>query len=259
MKKLFYINGLLILSLITVACISKDVTEKIRSEKLKVDCEVLKDSIRSNISRIDDTKIEVSKLDTRIKTLIDSAKVTGVAISVFNDNQIIYRKAFGYANFDKKIPLQINTSFYGASLSKAVFGYLVANLANDGIIDLDKPLQQYLDIPIPDLKFKDEWRGFQDLKNDKRYEAITARMCLSHTTGFQNWRWLQRPKDPENKNTLKIYFDPGTEYFYSGEGMMLLQYVIERITGKALEELAKEKIFEPLKMHNTSYLWQKKI
>lgn len=259
MKKPLYINGLLILSLIAVACISNHGSEKIRREKLKVDSEVLKDLPRSIISRIDETKIEGSNLDTRIKTLMDSANVTGMAISVFNDNQIIYRKAFGYANFDKKTSLQINTSFYGASLSKAVFGYLVANLANDGIIDLDKPLQQYLDIPIPDLKFKDEWRGFQDLKNDERYEAITARMCLSHTTGFQNWRWLQRPKDPENKNTLKIYFDPGTEYFYSGEGIMLLQYVIERITGKDLEELAKEKIFEPLKMHNTSYLWQERF
>ena len=224
-SKPFYINGLLILSIIAISCTSRE-SEKIRSEKLKYDSEVLKDSTRSVISRIDNTEIEASKLDNRIKTLMDSADVTGLAISVFNDNQIIYRKAFGYANYNKKTPLQINTLFYGASLSKAVFGYLVALLANDGIIDLDKPLQQYFDIPIPDLKFKDEWRGFQDLKNDKRYETITARMCLSHTTGFQNWRWLQRPKDPENKNKLKIYFDPGTQYFYSGEGFMLLQYTI---------------------------------
>src|SRR5665647_1907332 len=233
MNKPFYIKGLLILSVIAVSCSSSE-SEKIRSEKLKYDCEVLTDSTRSVITRIDNTKIEDSKLDIRIKTLMDSAKVTGLAISVFNDNQIIYRKAFGYANFDKKTSLQINSSFYGASLSKAVFGYLVAILANDSIIDLDKPLQQYFDIPMPDLKFKDEWRGFQDLKNGKRYETITARMCLSHTTGFQNWRWLQRPRELENKKKLKIYFDPGTQYFYSGEGIMLLQYVIEHITGKDL-------------------------
>ncbi|HEY5590403.1 MAG TPA: serine hydrolase domain-containing protein [Paludibacter sp.] len=258
MSKTLFIKGLLILSIIAVSCISKD-SENIRSKKLKYDSEVLTDSTRSVITRIDSTKIEDSKLDIRIKTLMDSANVTGLAISVFNDNQIIYRKAFGYANFDNKTLLQINSSFYGASLSKAVFGYLVAILANDGAIDLDKPLQQYLDIPIPDLKFKDEWRGFQDLKNDKRYETITARMCLSHTTGFQNWRWLQRPKDFENKKKLKIYFEPGTQYFYSGEGIMLLQYVIEHITGKDLEALAKEKIFEPLQMRNTSYLWQERF
>jgi CubicO group peptidase (beta-lactamase class C family) len=258
-SKLSCLTGLFILGIIAVSCTLKEESEKIRREKLKYDSEVLTDSIRSIISRIDNTKIEASKLDTRIKTLMDSADITGMAISVINDNQIIYRKAFGYASFDKKTSLQINTSFYGASLSKAVFGYLVASLANDGIIDLDKPLQQYLDIPIPEVKFKNEWRGFQDLKNDKRYEAITARMCLSHTTGFQNWRWIPRPNDPENKNKLKIYFDPGTQYFYSGEGIMLLQYVVERLTGKDLEELANEKIFKPLQMRNTSYLWQERF
>jgi len=190
---------------------------------------------------------------------MDSAKVTGLAISLFNENQIVYRKAFGYANFDKKTKLQINSSFYGASLSKAVFGYIVANLVNDGIIDLDKPLQQYLDMPIPEIRFKDEWRGFQDLINDKRYETITARMCLSHTTGFQNWRWIPRPDDAENRDKLKIYFDPGTQYYYSGEGIMLLQYVIEHITGKGLEQIAQEKVFDPLQMRNTSYLWQERF
>ena len=82
--------------------------------------------------------------------------------------------------------------FYAASLSKAVFGYLVANLVNEGIIDLDKPLQKYFDVPIPDLKFEKDWKGFKDISEDKRYENITARMCLSHTTGFPNWRWISR-------------------------------------------------------------------
>jgi|WetSurMetagenome_2_1015567.scaffolds.fasta_scaffold39179_2 CubicO group peptidase (beta-lactamase class C family) len=254
--KLSNITGLFILSLITVSCIIKDSSEKIKRDKLKSDSEVLKDSTRSIISRIDNTKIKVSLLDTRINSLLDSAKVTGLALSIFNENQIIYSKAFGYANYHKKTSLQINNTFYGASLSKAVFGYIVANLINDSIFDLDKPLQQYLDITLPELKANDKWHGFQDLKDDKRYETITARMCMSHTTGFQNWRWIQRPGDTENPERLKIYFDPGTQYFYSGEGIMLLQYVIERITGKNLEQLASELVFEPLQMRNTSYVWQ---
>ena len=259
MSKLLFLKGLLILSLTTVSCVSQEESEKTKREKLTYDSEALKDSTRSVISRIDNTKIEVSNLDTRIKTLMDSAEVTGMAIAIFNDNQIIYRKAFGYANADKKTPMQVNTLFYGASLSKAVFGYLVATLANNGILDLDKPLQQYLDIPIPELKTKEEWRSFKDLKNDKRYETITARMCLSHTTGFQNWRWIPRPNDPGNRDKLKIYFDPGTQYFYSGEGITLLQHVVEHITGKGLEELAKEKIFDPLQIRNTSYIWQERF
>lgn len=132
-------------------------------------------------------------------------------------------------------------------------------MVNEGIIDLDKPLQKYFDVPIPDLKTEKDWKGFKDITEDKRYENITARMCLSHTTGFSNWRWISRIGlfNPEGK--LQFYFDPGAQYSYSGEGMMLLQYAIEKITGKGLEQLAREKVFDPLKMNMTSYVWQKRF
>ena len=245
--------------MIVASCTSKEESDRFMREKLVQDIQVLGDSTRTKIRRLDSTEITVNDLDSRIHSLMEEAKVTGLAISILNDNQVIYRNAFGYANYDRKTSLLINHSFYGASLSKAVFGYLVAMLADEGVIDLDRPLQEYLDFPLYELKQGDRWRGFQDLKNDKRYEKITARMCLSHTTGFQNWRWIPRPDDPENDRTLKIYFDPGTQYYYSGEGIMLLQYVIENITGKGYEELASERVFKPLQMKYTSYLWQERF
>jgi len=240
----------------TASCGSKEGSGKFVREKLSDDSHVLKDSTQSTLTRLDSTVIKASEPDDRVKALMDNAKVTGLAVSILNDGKIVYRKAFGYANAQQKTALQINHSFSGASLSKAVFGYLVSILVDEGKIDLDTPLQQYLDFPLYELNSCDKWHGYQDLKGDERYKLITARMCLSHTTGLQNWRWIPRSNDPENKKTLKIYFDPGTEYFYSGEGIMLLQYVIEHITGKGLEELAREKIFEPLQMRNTSYVWQ---
>lgn len=250
---------LIVVPLVIASCTSKEGSDRFMREKLVQDIQVLKDSTRTTIRRIDRTEIEVDELEAKIKFLAGEANVTGLAISILNDNQIIYRNAFGYANHDRKTSLLINHSFYGASLSKAVFGYLVSILVNEGMIDLDKPLQGYLNFPLYELKSGDKWRGFHDLKNDKRYEKITARMCLSHTTGFQNWRWIPRPNDPENKKTLKIYFEPGTQYYYSGEGMMLLQYVIEHITGKGYEELVSERVFKPLQMKNTSYVWQERF
>jgi len=237
----------------------KEKSEKLLKEKLEYDSAVITDSTRSIISRIDDSQIDASILEEKITSLMDSANVTGLAIAILNDNQIIFRKAFGYANQKKKTSLQINHSFYGASLSKAVFGYLVSILVTEGVIDLDTPLQQYLDFPLYELNTENKWLGFQDLENDKRYEKMTARMCLTHTTGFQNWRWIPRPDDPENREKLKIYFEPGSQYYYSGEGIMLLQYVIEHISGKGIEELAKEKVFNPLQMRNTSYVWQERF
>ena len=257
MSHSIYSWGFLLLMVMTVSCVSKEESERRINEKLKNDIKVLTDVPTSTVTRLDSTRIKVTELDARITSLIKAAKVSGIAISILNTNQIVYWKSFGYANHDKETSLQINHSFYGASLSKAVFGYLVAILASEGVIDLDKPLQQYLDFPLFELG--NMWYGFQDLENDKRYEQITARMCLSHTTGFQNWRWIDRPGSAENDKKLKIFFDPGTQYFYSGEGMMLLQYVIEHITKRGLEELAQEKVFKPLQMNNTSYVWQERF
>lgn len=259
MQRIPYIQALMIFILMLNSCLTKEKSEKLLQETLEYDGAVLIDSTRSIISRIDSSSIDASILEEKITSLMDSADVTGLAIAILNDNQIVFRKAFGYANQKMKTSLQINHSFYGASFSKAVFGYLVSILATEGVIDLDKPLQQYLDFPLYELNSMNKRQGFQDLKDDKRYEKITARMCLSHSTGFQNWRWIPRPNDPENTEKLKIYFEPGTQYFYSGEGIMLLQYVIEHITGKGMEELAMEKVFSPLQMRNTSYVWQERF
>ncbi|GMN06129.1 hypothetical protein MTsPCn5_15180 [Croceitalea sp. MTPC5] len=208
------------------------------------------------ITRLDGSKVLAEELDQKIQKLVDTANVTGITVSIFNQDTLAYQKAFGYANYGKKDSLSVDQLFYGASLSKSVFGYLVAHLVQDGTLDLDKPLQDYLDTPIPELYFEKEWRGFKNLKDDKRYEQITARMCLSHTTGFPNWRWMSRTGVFHPEGKIQIYFDPGTNYSYSGEGIRLLQVVVEKITGRGLEEMAREIIFDPLEMDMTSYVWQ---
>ena len=73
---------------------------------------------------------------------------------------------------------------------------------------------------------------------------------LNHTAGFPNWRW--QTKDGK----LRILFDPGTRFSYSGEGYRYLQFVVESLTRKGLDELAREKMFVPLGMERSSYLWQ---
>lgn len=215
--------------------------------------------VEAQILRLDGLRTHPSELDKHIQALVDKAKVTGFAVTIFNNDSVVYQKAFGYANYETKVTLKVGQVFYGASLSKAVFGYLVAQLAHKGIIDLDKPLQNYLDVSITELKMHREWRGFKDLSGDERYKKITARMCMSHSTGFPNWRWISRTGEFQPEGKLHFYFDPGTEYSYSGEGMQLLQHVVEKITGKSLEQLATEYVFAPLEMQMTSYLWQKRF
>src|SRR5450631_142832 len=202
------------------------------------------------IKRIDGTKITVDSLQNKIEYLMKAANVSGVAISVFNDNKPVFSKAFGLANIQKKEPMQQTSVLYAASLSKMVFTYIIMQLAQEKVIDLDKPLVEYLDKPLVDYKFEGRYQGYQDLKNDERYKKITARMCLSHTTGFPNWRWF------EADQKLKIKFDSGSKFSYSGEGIYLLQFVIEKIVGKDYETIAQERVFRPFEMTNTSQVWQ---
>ena len=89
-----------------------------------------------------------------------------------------------------------------------------------------------------------------DLRTDPRYRRITARMSMSHTTGLPGWRWFE----PDQK--LRIHFEPGEKFSYSGEGMTLLQIVIEKVTGKPLEHLMQEHVFGPYGMRMSSYTWQ---
>lgn len=203
-----------------------------------------------SIKRINGSTISGDSLTMRVQHLMQIANVSGVAISLFNNNEPVYSKTFGLANVQQDIQLLPNTEMYGASFSKMVFAYIVMQFVQDKIIDLDKPLVEYLPTSLPDYKFDSKYKGYQDLKDDERYKKITARMCLTHTTGFPNWRWFE----PNQK--LKIKFDPGTRYSYSGEGIYLLQFVLEQITGKDLETIAQEKVFKPLGMNGTSYVWQ---
>jgi len=136
------------------------------------------------------------------------------------------------------------TVFRAASLSKPVFAYLVFMIVNEGLLDLDKPLHQYLEKALPD------YPEYADLAGDSRYRTITARMALSHRTGFPNWRWQTKDRK------LRILFNPGEKFLYSGEGYRYLQFIVEHLTGKDLETLAEEWVFRPLGMANSSYAWR---
>jgi len=142
------------------------------------------------IVRLDNSRITAQQLNDKIDQLMKVASVSGMAISVFNDGKPVYHKAFGYKDSRTKIPLQTNTNFYGASFSKSVFAVLVLKLVEEKIISLDKPLQDYLPQPVYEYGKGSSWnQDYTSLQEDKLYKKITARHCLTHSSGFANWRW----------------------------------------------------------------------
>lgn len=207
-------------------------------------------SAQKNIlKKSDGSRIAVKEIDNLVNDLMIKAEVTGLAVGIINNNKVDYVNAFGFKNKSLNQSNDTATCFYAASFSKSLFAYLVMQLVDEKRINLDKPLYEYLPKPLP------EYDNYKDLSADDRWKLITARHCLSHTTGFPNWRQL----NPKDNNKLEIFFKPGTRYAYSGEGLLLLQLVIEHIVGRKLEELAEEKIFKPLGMYRTSYIWQERF
>ncbi len=198
------------------------------------------------IARPDGKTISSNDIETIVNKLLDTADITGLNISIINSNKFYYVKSFGFKNGATRQSNDTSSCFYAASLAKPLFAYIVMQLVDEGKIDLDKPLYTYLPKPIP------EYDNYKDLTGDDRWKLITARNCLTHSTGFPNWRDF----NPRDNKKLEIFFTPGSRYAYSGEGIYLLQMVIEAITGKHLEELAQEKIFKPFGMTRTSFLWQ---
>jgi CubicO group peptidase (beta-lactamase class C family) len=218
-------------------------------------------SLPGQVTRLDGSTAAAERLTDSIQSLVTAAEVTGLTVSILNDNEIVYQQAFGYADREHRDTLQTNHVFYGASFSKAIFGYIATRLHQEGHFDLDRPLQSYLDTLLPDIPFEKEWRGYADLAadEDERYRLVTGRMCLSHTSGLPNWRWITQDWELNGKEPLRFFFDPGERYNYSGEGIALLQFVIERHTGRSLEAWAEAYVFTPFAMPLSSYTWRERF
>lgn len=125
--------------------------------------------------------------------------------------------------------------FNVASVTKPVFATMVMKLVDDGLIDLDEPLYPYWIDP--------------DIQADDRHKKLTARMLLSHKSGFPNWRWFNED------GKLSFWFEPGTTYHYSGEGMEYLKKAIENKSERSLLQLMDSIIFEPVDMKDTRMIW----
>ena len=186
-----------------------------------------------------DTKAAVASLTRDIPTLMQQADIPGISIALIENGRTAWLGSLGTVDPATNTPVTDHTRFSAASLSKPVFAYAVLKLVDQGKLDLDTPLTHYwpADSPYP-----------MDPSNDARLSQITARIVLSHRTGFPNWR-------PDGK-PLQIHFTPGSRFSYSGEGYVYLQRTIERIEGKPLNPIMQELVFTPLGMNDSTYISQ---
>ena len=189
-----------------------------------------------------------------LKAIADRAMTStgakGLAIAVIEGGQVQAVGAFGHRNARGQ-PLTTNTVMYGASLTKAVFAYTVMQLAEEGRIDLDRSIAEMLPKPLPDYVGTEQlYADYRPLKGDERWRKLTPRILLSHSSGFSNFGFLE----PDGK--LRFHFEPGSRYAYSGDGLILLQFVMEQGLGIDLGAEMQRRVFDRLGMSRTSMMWR---
>lgn len=165
--------------------------------------------------------------------------IPGLSLAVIQNGSISIQ-SYGVRNAESGELVNPETIFEAASLTKPVFALLVLELAEQGFIDLDRPLHEYID---PATRF-----GPDFFENDL-YSQITARMVLSQSSGLPNG--TARPG--------MIYFQPGERFAYSGTGFRYLAAAVEQSTEKPLTELLDETIFNPLAMSSSSFIWREEF
>ena len=181
--------------------------------------------------------IPKDSISSYIDSKMEEYAINGISIAIINEGEIVFHQTKGYANTELQKPVTKQTIFEGASISKPVFAFFVMTFVEQDLLDLDRPLYQYL--PNNAIAF------------DERYKKITARMVLSHRSGFQNWR------EDDDDNTLKIQFEPGTDYFYSGEGYQYLAEVLKHLLNtdwNGLEAEFQKRIAKPIGLEHTVFI-----
>ncbi|MGA8669415.1 MAG: serine hydrolase domain-containing protein [Terracidiphilus sp.] len=157
--------------------------------------------------------------------------VTGVGIAWIENGQISWTAYYGLQVPDGP-PANEKTLYSVASLTKPVSAEVILRLASTGKISLDEPIHKYWIDP--------------DVKDNDWNRLLTPRLCLSHQTGFPNWRY-------QTGNVLKFQWEPGTAFGYSGEGYDYAARFAQNKTGRAWEDLAQQYVFDSIGMKDTAY------
>jgi len=180
--------------------------------------------------------------------------IVGGSFVLLRDHRIVHARTFGFADLQARRPIDADTIFHWASITKTFTAIGVMQLRDRGLLSLDDPIVKY----VPELRQVHNPYGPMD--------AITLRMLMSHSAGFRNptWPWGGdqdwHPFEPTAWSQVaamlpytRIEFPPGSRYSYSNPGIVFLGRVIERLTGDDYEVYIDKNILKPLAMHRSFF------
>lgn len=190
--------------------------------------------------------------DRLVPAALGATGVPGAAVGLVTDGEITALRGYGFADPDDERPVGPGTVFNVGSVSKVTAAWAAMRLVYEGRLDLDRPVSAYLDEwPLPDSEFDED--------------AITLRRLLSHTAGlsmgavpdYNPGQAIPSAADAlrDPNEGARVTSEPGTEWSYSGGGYMLVQHLIESVTGLPFDDYVREAVFGPLGMESSAFSW----
>lgn len=194
------------------------------------------------LSLVAQTRTETS--NTLFESLINDGHVVGASAGYSVNGTTLWESAIGFANLDEKEVFNLDTKVRTASIAKSMTAVAVMQLVEQGKIDLNLPIDTY----IPGFIQKGETK-------------ITTKHILSHTSGINSYKNSKEAENKTNYETLKdayevfkdrkLRFEPGTEFFYTSYGYVVLGLLIEEVSGMSYEAYMQAHIWDKAGMTNT--------
>jgi CubicO group peptidase (beta-lactamase class C family) len=190
-----------------------------------------------------------------LKQLMEFYGANAISIAMVKDYKIEWAKAYGYADVSEKRTATVNTLFQAASISKSINSLGVLKLSEEGKINLDTDINQYLK----------SWQfPYDSLSKDKK---ITVAQLLNHTAGLSTHGFggytittplptiiqILNGTAPANSGAVRSLFEPGLKSKYSGGGTTITQLIIEDMTKQKYENYMQQQVLSPLNMTASSY------
>jgi CubicO group peptidase (beta-lactamase class C family) len=171
------------------------------------------------------------QLDQQVPAWLKEFNVTSASVAYIDGGKIAFTAYYGH-QVPGGPPANVSTLYNVASLTKPITAEVILRLASEQKLFLDEPTSPFWTDP--------------DIKDNPWTKLLTPRICLSHQTGFTNWRY-------QTKGVLTFQWEPGTKTGYSGEGFDYVARFAEKKTGQPWEALAQQYVFDEVGMHDTSY------
>ncbi|GAA0884611.1 MULTISPECIES: serine hydrolase domain-containing protein [Sphingobacterium] len=194
----------------------------------------------------------ISQLYRRLDTVIQNEHIPGLLVAIVKKDSILYSGGLGYADLKQRLPVEHQTQFHFASVTKFFVAMGIQQLVAKGKLKLNDRIRDI----APEIPFDNHWEAT---------DPVRVVHLLEHTAGFEDVQ-LNSMVDLSKKkpiigieaikavsNSLTVRWRPGTMMSYSNPGYNVLGYIIEKVSGMPWDKYLKEQIFSPLNMHNSLF------